>query len=140
MPAQLAEPTPPTKQSLLLDGLRRVEEHSPIWVLPRLVTTLNLHQHLAAARRRLCDSHRAMMKEAGVEVGNCDDGGISVQGDTTIHHHAPWWLPLLFVPLGLACLWWFGHQVAGGAAVPAAATTAANPANWRLGLKVSSTP
>lgn len=135
----------PSKQSLLLDGLRRVEQHSPVWMLPRLVTTLNLHQHLAQARQRLCDSHREMMKDTGVDVAeSCGDGGISVKGDTTING------------LGtLGTLAVVAASLIGGGGIGAAALTlwgarpkpqpvASAPVesvdDWKLGLRVTDNP
>lgn len=74
-----------TKQSLLLDAFRRIEEHSPVWMLPRLISTQHLHKTLQEARQRVRDSHAAQMNLVGVDVANSSDGGgISVQGDTTV--------------------------------------------------------
>ena len=143
--SQQAEQAQPTKQSLLLDGLRRVETHSPVWILPRLVTTLNLHKHLAQARQRVCDSHREMYKDSGVGMSeSCGDGGgISVQGDTNITNNGlkTWGA----VALMLASL------LAGGGGTllyglwnkPTIAAVQPNTQdvqNWRLGLKVTSEP
>ena len=134
-------PSPPNKQSLLLDALRRVEQHSPIWVLPRLVQTLNLHQHLAQARQRLCDSHRAMMHDAGHEAGPCSDGGgISVRGDTTIHNHALnigslLWLVVLVVALAAAgyCGWVWWNK-------PSRPAVVGEVEDWKLSLRVTDRP
>lgn len=143
--SQQAEQAQPTKQSLLLDGLRRVETHSPVWMLPRLVTTLNLHKHLAQARQRVCDSHREMYKDSGIDMSeSCGDGGgISVQGDTNITNNGlkTWGA----VALTLASL------LAGGGAtalyglwnkptIAAVQPSAAEVQNWRLGLRVTSEP
>lgn len=136
-----------TKQSLLLDGLQRVAEHSPVWMLPRLITTLNMHQHLSAARQRLCDSHRAMMKDSGVDVGqSCGDGGgISVQGDqtTTINHNGlkTWGavalvLASLLAGSGATSLYAIWNKPTIAAVQP----STADVQNWRLGLKVTSAP
>ncbi len=143
-PQQPSEQQPQTKDSLLLDGLRRLEEHSPVWALPRLVTTLNLHRHLAAARQRLCDSHQATMKDAGADVQNCDDGGgIGVNGDTTTTING---LRALPVVLGMLAAMGLG---AGGTALAAyllkptnqpVTTSQSDTANWRLGIKVSNSP
>ncbi len=75
-----------TKQSMLLDAFRRVEEHSPIWMLPRLISTQQLHKTLQAARQRARDSHAAQMKLTGIDVANTNDGGgIEVHGDTNVY-------------------------------------------------------
>lgn len=149
-PAPQVEQPQQIKQSLLLDGFRRIEEHSPVWMLPRLVTTLNLHKHLAQARQRLCDSHRAMMKDAGVDVQSCDDG-ISVQGDTTINNHGLKTLGtvaaiLLALIIGALLMLLLPKQF--GAATTSTTSVnlngieppAQSVANWRLGLKVTDQP
>lgn len=145
--SQQAEQAQPTKQSLLLDGLRRVETHSPVWILPRLVTTLNLHKHLAQARQRVCDSHREMYKDSGVGMSeSCGDGGgISVQGDTATTINNTGLTPWVAVALTLASLL-AGGGLAGMYAmwsrptIAAAQPSAAEVQNWRLGLEVTSTP
>lgn len=145
---QQAEPLPLDKQSLLLDGLRRVEQHSPIWVLPRLITTLNLHEHLTQARQRLCDSHRATMKDAGVDVESCSSGGINVQGDTTINGLGTLGtvaVVLLALCAGAgACALLYRHYC-GAPFQPTNNVTieGAKPEsveNWRLGLRVTDAP
>lgn len=154
-PAPQSEQKQQTKQSLLLDALRRVEMHSPVWMLPRLITTLNLHKHLAQARQRLCDAHKHQHNLMGEKVDDCDDGGgISVQGDTTINNHGLRSLGMVAAVLlafligallaALLCRH-FGAASStanvnlGGVGQPATSTTPTT-ANWRLGIRVSDTP
>lgn len=143
---QQAEPLQQDKQSLLLDGLRRVGGHSPVWILPRLITTLNLHQHLAQARQRLCDSHREMFKDS--DVADCEGGGISVKGDTTINGLGTLGtvaVVLLSLAAGAgATALLYGHycgrpfQPTNNVTVEGAKPESVD--NWRLGLRVTDTP
>jgi hypothetical protein len=144
-----SEPQQQTKQSLLLDGLRRVEQHSPIWMLPRLITTQNLHQTLADARQRLCDSHREMFKDSGVEVAEtCGSGGISVQGDTRIINNGSRGLCWALLGLSVLAFALCAYALCRGPASATANATATAPApsgnespqNWRLGLRVTDEP
>ncbi len=139
---QPIEAQPPSKQSLLLDGFRRLEEHSPVWMLPRLITTQHLQKSLSAARERVCDGHKAQMKLMGADVENCGDGGgISVQGDTTINNNG-------LKTCGVAGLI-IAALLAGGIATvlylhcnkPTANVIAKAPQDsWKLGLHVSNSP
>lgn len=130
-----------TKKRLLLDAFRRIEEHAPVWMLPRLIATLNLHKHLSAARKRLCDSHNYQQTLLGQPVSNCEDGGgISVVGDRITHGLGT----LGTIAVVLATL---GGAVGATALYayctkPPAAVEQKEQSteNWRLGLKVSSTP
>ena len=136
-------PTQQTEQSLLLDGLRRVTTHSPVWQLPRLIVTRELNQHLLAARRRAADSHKWEMGLLGQAVSDTDGGGISVQGDTTINNTGlKGWVAALL------CL---GSMLAGGSgfalyslwnkpATPVVASKGTDVSDWRLGLRVSDKP
>lgn len=98
---------------------------------------------MQSARARLRDSHDWEMGLLGKTVNDSDGGGISVQGDTTIHNTGlkPW----VAVALTLASL------LAGGGltgmyamwnkpTIAASQPTSADVQNWRLGLKVTSTP
>lgn len=129
----------------MLDGFRRVEEHSPVWMLPRLIATQNMQKLLSAARQRVCDGHKAQMKLMGADVENCGDGGgISVQGDTATTIHNTGLKPLgmvaaiiaaLLVGAGIALLCWYLF-----ACPHTPSTGAASADNWRLGIRVSDTP
>lgn len=134
------EAQPLSKQSLLLDGLRRVEQHTPVWMLPRLVTTLNLHHHLTAARQRLCDSHRAMMKQAGLDdVADCEGSGISVKGDTTIYNNGSKLLPWL-VAAALPVAGWFLNDWLDKEQTPPVIAAPGETQDWKLGVKVTDRP
>lgn len=73
------------KSKHLLDGLRRLTDHSPVMMLPRLVMTQHIQQSLADARARLADGHRYQMQLLGEEASDMPrEAGITVQGDTTV--------------------------------------------------------
>ena len=110
--------------------------------------TQQLHQMLTAARQRVNDGHRHIQHLMGEEVGDDEDGNISLQGDTTttIHNHKTggMWsslLPVLLAAgLGAAALpawtWWCNRP-------PAATQPTTQPTpqtDWRLGLEVKDTP
>lgn len=94
----------------MLDGFRRLEQHSPVMMLPRLVMTRHLNRILSGAMERLADGHRYQMNMLGADVESNDDG-ISVQGDTNNFHIGAGaeWLRSLAMLLPL---------VAAGAALP----------------------
>lgn len=95
-----------SKDSALLDGLRRLTQHSPVMGLPRLIMSHHLHNSLAATRKRVADSHKHIHNLMGEEVGEDDDAGISVQGDTINYHMqgggGSWLKPLAALVLGSA--------------------------------------
>jgi hypothetical protein len=138
----------PSKEEMLLDAFRRLKTHSPIYTLPRLIMTQQLHQMMGAARQRVNDGHRHIQHLMGEEVGDDEDGNISLQGDTTttIHNHKTSGLMSSLLPvllaagLGAAALpawdWWCKRPTTPPAVVQPA------PANddWKLGLEVRDTP
>src|SRR5262245_3159952 len=93
----------PSKENLLLDGLRRLETHSPLYLLPKVILNHQLFQMLLDSRQRVKDSHKYQQHLLGEEVGNDPDAEIRLQGDTTTtnNYHGSRALPLL---LGAALL------------------------------------
>lgn len=78
--------------------VERIAESSPAWGLPFYLGLENARHALAAARRRVNDSHRAQTHALGQTIGMTDlepsteeeeMGGISVAGDTTINVTLP---------------------------------------------------
>lgn len=138
------------RQQVLLDGYKRIENHAQVYLLPRLISTLNLHKTLAAARQRVCDGHKAQMKLMGSDVESCGDGGgISVQGDTIVNNNGLKTLGAIALAVaalgtGAGAMWlWSQHESKPVAKpTPPAIETPAEPqtGNWRLGLRVTDTP
>ncbi len=145
------------RQQVLLDGIRKIENHAQVYLLPRLISTLNLHKMQAAARQRVCDGHKAQMKLMGADVESCGDGGgISVQGDTVINNTGL--KPLVATGLmvaalatgaGVMAMWpmiagYLPSKTNTPAVVAPAEPAATQPAqavdSWKLGLRVTDTP
>lgn len=138
--------SPPSKDEILLDGLRRIKTHSQAYLLPRLIMTQQLHQMMVAARQRTADAHRHIQNLMGEPVGEDEDGNISLQGDTTIHHHASEGIASKLLPIALAAgigaaalpLWsWWNKS---SPVSPPAVTTPSQQDDWKLGLEVKDTP
>lgn len=155
----------PAAETPRQEVIERIAESSPAWGIPYILGIENLRSHLAMARGRVADSHKAQMNALGKATGQTiepstegdDMGGISVAGDTNITITAP--APPAssrkvagpagpfsgVLPLVL------GAALGGGAglAIPAIAgllTDYATPAvphtdsAWQLGLEVKDTP
>jgi len=146
-----------SRGSLLLDGFRRMATNSPALLLPRLVMTQDLHQRMAGSRRRLADSHKYQMRLLGENVGDDDDGGISLRGDTTITNNfqgsgtiaklALGALLLSGLGVGGVAAWqYLANRPPAAASSPAPTVTKAPEgqldarANWKLGVIVSDKP
>lgn len=137
-----------TKEKLLLDGLRRLETHSPMYVLPRLILSQHLHSMLLGLKRRLADSHRYQMKLLGEKVGDDPDEGISLKGDTTIYNTGsrllPWLLSAAMLGAGaLAGKLLSDKPTQSPPVVEVPAPPTAPPVSvqdWKLGVKVTAQP
>lgn len=133
-----------SKESALLDGLRRLTEHSPVMALPRLILTQHLHNSLIQTRKRLRDSHKHLHNLMGENVGDEEDGGISVAGDTINYHVGGGWLkPLATMALGAAIpaaaaagYWWWTKPTPPAPTPPAAIQLP----DYQLRLEVKDTP
>ena len=135
---------------MLLDGFRRLKTHSPMYVLPRLIMTQQLHQMLTSARQRVNDGHRHIQHLMGEEMGDDEDGNISLQGDTTttIHNHKTGGLMSSLLPvllaagLGAAALpawdWWCKKPPA--VVAPSQPTDPIKLPDYGLKLEVKDTP
>jgi hypothetical protein len=140
------EPTSPRKRSPSLATFQHAAEGGPILELPRLIATQNLQKTLAAARQRVCDSHKYQMRLLGETVDKCDDGGgINVRGNTTINGLNGWATAAIILVSLLAG----GGGIAIYGAVtkhpcaeakPMTPTPAANVDSWRLGIEVRNEP
>lgn len=129
-----------SKDKSLLDGLRRLTQHSPVMGLPRLIMTQHLHSSLTASRKRLRDSHKHLHNLMGEDVGEDDDAGINVQGDTINYHlqGGSWTKPLagllLAGALGAAAplaYWWWNNKPS---------VTPATLPDYQLRLEVTDRP
>lgn len=92
-----------------------------------------------------------MMKDSGVDVGKCDDGGISIQGDTTINNTGLRSLgSVAVVLLAIAAGAGITALLYGRLPGPTSSATsvslggmehsAPSTANWRLGIRVTDAP
>lgn len=155
---------PLSLEQLKLDAFRRMENHSPALMLPRLIMSQHLHQRMRAAIKRQDDGHRYQMSLLGVDVANQDPSGISLAGDTinNIYQKASGMssglgkLALAASLLGLGgagAYLWDALKSAGNPTAPSAppaviqpyqppvaTPAAAGPQDWRLGVQVTSQP
>ena len=156
---------PLEQQQLLLDGLRRISQHSPVMMMPRLVMTQHLHQMLSGARKRRDDDHRYQMGLLGVKVQNQEAPGISLQGDTINHNYMSQKVGAIAGPLTKAALvaglvvlggagayLWDALQSARNPSAPSAPPAVSQPLrlppvvaptapqDWRLGVEVQTQP
>jgi hypothetical protein len=147
-----------SKEGLLLDGLRRLKGHSPVYLLNRLVLTQQLWMQLSAARRRVNDSHNYYQRVLGEPVSEDDAGNISLKGDTTTTNHITYngsrWLPWILGAAAVAgTAWWMSQPSKPTAEPPLTNATPWAPPlvieepvteqprdDWRLGVTVSDTP
>lgn len=135
------------KDSLLLDGFRRLKDHSAALLLPRMIMTQHLFTSLGRSRKRLADSHRYQMNLLGEKVDDEDDGNIHMQGDTTITNNyqgASWLRPLTaaaVIAVGYA-LWqyWPSRDAALSEPTAVEEPCAGDVQDWKLGVTVSDHP
>lgn len=131
-----------SKDEMLLDGLRRLKTHSPVYLLPRLILIQNLHRMLGQAQSRVKDGHRYFQHLLGEEVGE-DENKITLQGDTTYTYNGSRWLPWLLTAGAIAAggyYWWTNQPKPTSQPQEPAVVIETPVEDWRLGVIVTDQP